>query len=282
MNIICFLLSVMMLLGVSAWPAYADGVEIPDFILYTCYCGGGSIQAGCVDEKGGIWLFSGQESELQWPDSASEQLSYLASCGLLTRQGRLNDSDLQDIVSLVSAVPDQGGSGYPVSSGSGRECSYAVRIRPGWPPSPVLLGISGDECFENTDANAQALYLSLRNLFPQITDYAYAYGAMGPQGFTPVPVMSFCGFWGLNLENASISAAAVSGAGSFPMELTDEEQNRIRSIALSGQVTGKANASWVNGNSTVYSFLDETGNTIASMELYNGLLVRPDGMYYIG
>ena len=201
---------------------------------------------------------------------------------ILARQGRLNDADLYDMKSLVSACPDMGSGSWPAANDAGTESSYAVRYDGSGNPMPVLLGMSGDDCFENADANAQALYLGLRSLFPQVTSYSYSYGGMGPQGFMPVPVMSFCGFWGVSLESAAISASSVgSGAGSWPVQLTDDEQAHIRSLVLSGQVTGKANASPVTGNSMVYNFLDDAGNTLASLELYNGLLVRPDGMYFV-
>ena len=286
MRFICFLLSLCFLLGVSApAQANADGAEIPRIMLYTCYRQlgwGDSIQVGCVDERGGVWLLTGNDSDLHWPSSPSEQLSYLTSCGILARQGRLNDADLYDMKSLVSACPDMGSGSWPAANDAGTESSYAVRYDGSGNPMPVLLGMSGDDCFENADANAQALYLGLRSLFPQVTSYAYSYGGMGPQGFMPVPVMSFCGFWGVSLESAAISASSVgSGAGSYPVQLTDDEQAHIRSLVLSGQVTGKANASPVTGNSMVYNFLDDAGNTLASLELYNGLLVRPDGMYFI-
>ena len=64
-------------------------------------------------------------------------------------------------------------------------------------------------------------------------------------------------------------------------KVSEDEQTQIRSLILYGQVTGKATAAAVTGNSMVYNFLDEAGNTLASVELYNGLLVRPDGMYFL-
>ena len=285
MKVICLLLSLCLLLGISAVPAGAEGVDIPNILLYTFYRQtgwGDSVQVGCVDEKGGIWMLTGQDDELRWPYSPSEQLSYLKSCGSLIRQGRLNDADLQDIRSLVSAVPDMGSSGYPAADDAGTEASYAVRYD-GWGnPVPVLLGMSGDSAFENFDANAQALYLGLRNLFPQVTNYAYSYGYMGPQGFQAISLRSFCGFDGISFDNASVTGTTLGfGAGSPPSELGSGEQERIFSLLLNGQVTGKANASYVTGSSVLYTFSDNTGNTLASIELYNGLLVRPDGMYYL-
>lgn len=286
MRFICLLLSLCMILGVSA-PSHAsaEGTEIPRILLYTCYRQvgwGDSVQVGCVDERGGIWLLSGNDGELHWPYTPSEQLSYLNSCGILVRQGRLNDADLFDMKSLVSSCADQGNGSWPAANDAGTESSYAVRYDGGGNPMPVLLGMSGDDCFENSDANAQALYLGLRNLFPQVTSYAYSYGGMGPQGFMSVTVTSFCGFWGDGLESASVSATAIDcEAGSYAVELSEDEQTQIRSLILYGQVTGKATAAAVTGNSMVYNFLDEAGNTLASVELYNGLLVRPDGMYFL-
>ena len=176
MRFICFLLSLCFMLGVSApAQANADGAGISRIILYTSYRQvgwGDSIQVGCVDERGGVWLLTGNDSDLHWPVSPSEQLSYLSSCGILARQGRLNDADLYDIMSLVSACPDMGSASWPAANDAGTESSYAVRYDGSGNPMPVLLGMSGDDCFENADANAQALYLSLRSLFPQVTSYS--------------------------------------------------------------------------------------------------------------
>ena len=48
---------------------------------------------------------------------------------------------------------------------AGTEESYAVRYTAEGDPEVILLGVSGESVFENTDPNAQSLYLRLRQMF---------------------------------------------------------------------------------------------------------------------
>ena len=56
----------------------------------------------------------------------------------------------------------------------------------------------------------------------------------------------------------------------------------MRELVLSGLVTGKANASAVTGGTYSFGFYDEDGRWLGGLEMYRGLLVASDGMYYIG
>ena len=55
----------------------------------------------------------------------------------------------------------------------------------------------------------------------------------------------------------------------------------IIQFILNSHVTGKANATMVTGGTTEYIISDENGNYLAALELYEGLLVRNDGMYHL-
>ena len=54
--------------------------ERPRIILYTAYRQmgwGDAVQIGAVDEKGGLWVSTGYDSELKWPYGWERQLEYL-------------------------------------------------------------------------------------------------------------------------------------------------------------------------------------------------------------
>lgn len=254
----------------------------PPIILYTYYRQlgwGDRVQVGCVDEEGGLWLLIGNDETLKWPYRTEEQLSYLRQNGQLQQIGQLTHDELFDLKSLVFSAPDQGRQSQPAACDAGTEFSYAVQYDREENPAWVLLGMSGDDTFENTDPNAQALYRYLRERFPQVTCYG---GGMGPAGFRPVAVGVFCGWGGADLRGAEITAVYMDcEAGPRQLNLTEEERQSVLALALNGTVTGKANAAATTGGTVWYGFSDGEGRQLAAMELYRGLLVRPDGMYEI-
>ena len=262
--------------------ALAEADSIPRIILYTCYQQAGwgdQVQVGCVDENGGLWLLTGNDSDLEWPYKRDEQLAYLQTCAALDQTGELRSGVLFDLKGLIASVEDQGSHSHPVAEDAGTECSYAVQYDRDGAVSCVLLGMSGDSCFENFDPNAQALYQRLRQLFPQVRSFG---GNMGPAGFLPVPVRAFCGWDDVDFSDVTISGAYQDcEAGSVAISLTEEDQRALLDIVLNGKVTGKAKASLTTGGTTCYSFYDQEDHFLASIELYEGLLVRPDGMYTI-
>ena len=82
------------------------------------------------------------------------------------------------------------------------------------------------------------------------------------------------------LETAVITGYGVDcEIGLIPAEMTEEEKEEIRTLALYGVVTGKKNDEMVTGGTWVYSFETPEGEYIMSVELYKGLLVGSDGMY---
>ena len=280
----CMMLILLLTAGVL--PAGCAGTRNSsspgEVILYTCYRQtgwGDRVEIGCVDGDGGLWLLTGYDSELQWPEDPEEQLSFLASCRRMENAGKLSSGDLFELKSLISGTEDQGRAAHPSAEDAGTEKSWAVQRNADGTAQWILLGVSGDDCFENTDPDAQALYACLRRLFPGVTHYG---GTMGPAGFLPVSVRSFCGMAGPDLNRAVITGGVSDcEAGFIPAELSGEEAQRILDLILHGVVTGKANASAVTGGTNCFTVSDPEGRYLASLELYRGLLVRPDGMYTV-
>ena len=279
---VCLLVLCLFLLPVFA--AGAEQAGPSGILLYTAYRQmgwGDRVQAGCVDENGLLWFVSGYDSELKWPYRAAEQIAWLEGTGYLVCIGRLGSDELFALKSLVLSAEDQGSVLVPAANDAGTEFSYAVRCDPDGTPVPVLLGASGDSMFENTDPNAQALYLLLRQLFPRVTCYA-GEGSMGPLGFIPVSAAAFCGW-----DVTDLAGCAVTGIredceeGPVPLEIDPETRSDLLDLVLNGKVTGKASAVQASGGTTLYTFLDAEGSVRLSLTLCGGLLVMPDGMYYL-
>ena len=68
-------------------------------------------------------------------------------------------------------------------------------------------------------------------------------------------------------------------AGPRDLEVTEDEAKQVIGLMKNGAVTGKENALGVTGGVTTLYFTDRSGGALGSITLYNGLLVRSDGMY---
>ena len=263
-------------------PAAAEETAArPQIILYTCYQEdeGDRIQIGCVDEKGGIWTVTGTWEELQWPFRPEDQAAWLASSRKLVKERDMSHDELFAMKSLFYGMPDQGRQWTAAADDAGIESTWAVFRTKKEDAKYILLGMSGDVVFENTDPNAQALYLQARQLFPGVTSYA-GEEWMGPAGFRPVPVMTFLGREDVDLTDAEVEATVTDcEAGPRRIELAEPEKEGIIRMALNGRVTGKANGLMVTGGTTVYTFRRRDGSYLMSLELYDGMLVYLDGMY---
>lgn len=96
----------------------------------------------------------------------------------------------------------------------------------------------------------------------------------------PVPVWKFCHGLRDGLDTAVITASKTDcESGPEPVEITPEEAESIRRMAIYGMVTEKANDTSVTGNTWVYSFVTPAGKYLLSIEMYQGLIVSSDGMY---
>ncbi len=183
-----FALAIMLLL-ISAFlqgSAFADK-DTPYPILYTNYRQmgwGDRVEIGYVDSSGCLWEVHGNDSDLQWPDGAEAQLAYLTDQEF-EKTGCLSSDALSDLQSLISSVEESDASPHAAACDAGTEATYAVRCDREGNAAAILLGMSGDDCFENPDPNAQELYLAMRKLFPTVTSY-FGDPLIGPAGFSPV------------------------------------------------------------------------------------------------
>ena len=268
--LICLLLVLALCAG-----ACAEGRPI----LYTVYRQmgwGDAFQAGFVDEDGGLWMLKGSASDMDWPFKLEDQLEYLAHADGLQSLGALDYDALFDLKSLVYSVEAQPVQPQGVANDAGTEISYALNYTKDGGMEVVRLGMSGDDVYENTDPNAQALYLMLRRLFPGVNCFG---DGMGPAGFQPVPVADFLGIDRDAIRDAQVRACIMDcEEGPIPTEC---DADTAREIVLNGTVTGKANASEISGGMTDIAFYDADDKWIAGYQIYNGLLVRGDGMYTI-
>lgn len=95
-----------------------------------------------------------------------------------------------------------------------------------------------------------------------------------------VPVWKFCHGLREGLETAVIRGYTLDcEQGPVEYEMTPEEIEEIRGIAMNGVITGKANDMSVTGGTWIYSFETEEGKYLFSIEMYRGLIVSADGMY---
>ena len=96
----------------------------------------------------------------------------------------------------------------------------------------------------------------------------------------PVPVWKFCHGLRDGLDTAVITGYTTDcEEGRTMIDMTSEETEEIRSLAMNGMVTGKASDESVTGGTWVYSFETPGGKHLLSVELYKGMIVAADGMY---
>ena len=98
--------------------------------------------------------------------------------------------------------------------------------------------------------------------------------------FRPLPVWKFCHGFRDGLDTAVITAyTSDCEAGLIEAEITAEEAEEIRRLAMTGTVSGKGSDEMVTGGTWVYSFTTPGGTHLLSIELYRGMIVGADGMY---
>lgn len=269
--LLTFLFSVLL-------PFSACAEASPRPILYTYYLQmgwGDRLEIAYLDSDGNLWALDGYESTLHWPYKTEEQLQFLAE-NSFENIGRLKFDDLFDLKSLVNAVQESDEPSYPAACDAGTEETYAVRYDRDGNAEAILLGMSGDDVFENTDPNAQGLYLAARRLFPGVIAYG---GSMGPAGFIPKDLVGFCGLG--SLSGAAVRASyndCESGPSEIP--LSREQQKQILDTVRSTVVTGKVSACVTTGGFRSYDFF-RGDQYLGCINIYNDLLYCSDGMYSI-
>ena len=267
-------------------PEPGTGTAAPetDIILFTYYQQvgwGDEMQAGFVDDKGGLWFLEGSASELNWPSNRNEQILYLEECTELESLGKLDSEDVFALKSLINASEAQVDAQASGANDAGFEYSYALRKDRDGNVEWILLGASGDDIMENTDEEAQGLYKRLRELFPGVTSYTGQSG-MGPMGFEPVSLADFLGYDAEELNYATVTAYYEDcEAGPSEAALSDGSQLEALKLARTGMVTGKTSCIGTTGGLYTYVFTDYKGDHIISITLYRGDLYTNDGTYSI-
>ena len=95
-----------------------------------------------------------------------------------------------------------------------------------------------------------------------------------------MPVWQFCHGLRDGLETAVIKGYTNDcEEGPSEYEMTSEESEIVRSIAISGIITGKASDLSVTGGTWTYTFESPEGKHLLSIEMYKGWIVSSDGMY---
>lgn len=275
MKKICLMLLLIFMISPSV---RADAKSTPQPILYTYYRQmgwGDRVEIGYIDSNGDCWMLAGSDSEIKWPDQPDEQIQYLTGHSF-AKTDTIDYNNLFEMKSLIFAVTPSNDSSHPVANDAGIERTYAVRYDKDGFPDPVLLGMSGDDMLENTDPNAQGLYLAARRQFPYVTAYG---GNMGPAGFQPEGITAFCNLG--DLTGATVKAVFIDcEAGPSDIVLSRDDQNNILSFVSKGVVTGKVNAIGTTGGFRTYSFFRDS-IFLGSIDICDGLLYRSDGMYSI-
>ena len=122
-------------------------------------------------------------------------------------------------------------------------------------------------------------------LLVQIIHDSYPCGPSGTSGegsesADGVPVWQFCHGKREGLETAVIKGYSIDcEEGPAEIEMTPEETESIRSIAVNGVITGKANDMSVTGGTWVYAFETPEGESLLYLEMYKGWIVDVSGMY---
>lgn len=182
---------------------------------------------------------------------------------------------------MISALESDSFIAYGGAEDAGLQTSTAVRYSSDGTREIIFLGYSGNEARENKDANAQALYALLRRWFPDVTDYD-GYENMSPKGFESVSLCEFIGFLGAIPDDAKIEAYDCDcEAGLIPREISESEEEELIAKFSRLIVTGKHDAVCVTGGTKLFTVKTASGERLFSIETYNGLLVRNDGMYDI-
>ena len=122
-------------------------------------------------------------------------------------------------------------------------------------------------------------------MLTQVTHSSYPWG---PEEITAasaeaIPVWKFCHGVREGLETAIVKGYQTDcEAGPAEVEVSAEEADGLRSLALCGFIKEKENDMSVTGGTWIYTFEDAEGNTLLSIEMYRGLIVAVDGMYSYG
>ncbi len=108
---------------------------------------------------------------------------------------------------------------------------------------------------------------------------AFAESAVPPE--EAVPVWKFCHALSPEGLDTAVITLFMSDCeeGLIPKELSEEEAAFIRDLAVNGTVREKVSDLCVTGGTWIYTFRTPAGDYLLSVELYEGMLAGPYGMY---
>ena len=284
-KILAVIFAAVLLTGLAIG-AYAETEEMPGILLVTVYeqeGWGDTICVGFVDRNGGLWMLEGSASALGWPYAPREQIAYLLQSDQKVQIGKISPDQTFDLKILVQYAEAQQPDPKGWACDAGTQRSYAVLTQDG-ETEIIMLGMTGDVMWENTDENAQALFAHLCRLFPTVPCYAdmYMKTTGEPWGFTPVKLRDFLQLDWLDQEDITMECWMTDcEEGLIDCPVTAEDTEEILNILRNASVTGKANATVVTGGTYVFCFYDSEGKQLGYFEVYEDLVVFSGGMYYI-
>ncbi len=146
-----------------------------------------------------------------------------------------------------------------------------------------------DEFVSDLDAFGQESFTAYNTtcafrdgMLVKVTNYPYPHGPEenGDADFRPEPVWKFCHGLRDGLDTAVITGYETDcEEGLIPIEMTAEEIENVRRIAMYGMVTGKVSEEMRTGGTWVYVFETPGGKHLLSIEMYGGMIAGSEGMY---
>ena len=216
------------------------------------------------------------------------------------------DPDSPDTVTAYEIYPEEAFDGYMVFE-SGKDGSFIAVVND-WVPVtsvgfakvllplqdrfryiPVTSGeeetpLSAEEFLHSLQADANAFNAyNTSGVFEngRLVSVTHASYPNGPDSVNDqIPVWKFCHGLRDGLDTAVITAYITDcETGPAPAELSPEEAEWVRFIAMNCRVMEKVNDISVTGGTWIYSFETPGGKHLLSVEMYRGLIVGSDGMY---
>lgn len=277
MRIIRIMIATALIFACMSASAAVKAERVPEVMLVSVYRQtglGGLVQIGAIDTDGRVWYAEFDEGTAQLPSDPAGMSEFVAANNILIRQGELDWYDTDRIRSLILGLEASEAKAVPAADGAGIQESFAFC---GNGDAPVVLGVSGDELYENTAPEAQELYLILRRTFPDLTSY-YGEEGISPIGFRPVPLLAFLGRDDIDISRLTLKTF-LNDCEAGPIEV---ENDISLSELLARYVTGKESCVSVTGGFYSYDLFDADGEFVFSVSLYKGLLYTNDGMYRLG
>ncbi len=266
--------------------------------------GTGRARLTCLDRDGTLW--TNEQWEYTWPYSSEEALQAVIErrgmkeyalnqefSGIL---GNLNEDEAnssgvwRDLVSLADTVMPGTEMAQKTGIDDGAEYIYAVRKNQDGDMEAVLLGVAGSRVYENTDPAAKTMYQFMWRILrgtefgSDWPVFGYAAQPVAPRGESMVSVKEFFHLKDFNAEELKVTAVMTDcEEGLIPVQMTEEDAERIRVLADRGVVIGKHDSWVVTGGTTIYDLRDAAGNEIGQIETseHDSLAVAADGMYQL-